>query len=85
MSNARAVPAVQQLFAGIKDGSITHADDPRLTRHVSNAVAHETPRGVTIKKQSRNSPHKIDLAMAACIANDTRLRVPRRRFTTAGF
>jgi phage terminase large subunit-like protein len=85
MSNARMVPAVQELYSGIKDGQITHSDDPRLNRHVSNAVVHETPRGITVKKQSKNSAHKIDLAVAACMANDARLRLPRRRGITKGW
>lgn len=85
MSNARAVPAVQEFFAGIREGSISHPDDPRLNRHVSNAVANETPRGITIRKQSKDSSHKIDLAMAACMANDARLRLPRRNFSSVGF
>lgn len=82
MSNARMVPAVQEFYAGIAEGAITHSNDVRLNRHVSNAVAHETPRGLTIKKQSKDSLHKIDLAVASCMANDARLRqVPRRGFT----
>ena len=85
MSNARAVPAVQEFYAGVKDGVITHPGDARLTRHISNAVAHETPRGVTIKNQSKDSMHKIDLAMAACMANDARLRIPKRRGGAFGF
>ena len=85
MSNARAVPAVQEFYAGVKEGTITHPDDPRLNRHISNAVASETPRGVTIKKQSKDSSHKIDLAMASCMANDARLRLPKRKFSAVGF
>ena len=85
MSNARMVPAFQETFSGISDGVITHSDDPRLTRHVSNAVLYETPRGATIKKQSKDSMHKIDLAVALCIANDARLRNPRKRHFSGGF
>jgi phage terminase large subunit-like protein len=85
MSNARMVPAVQDFYAGVKTGQITHSDDTRLNRHMSNAVVHETPRGVTIKKQSKDSVHKIDLAVAACMANDARLRIPRKRSATRGF
>lgn len=85
MSNARMVPAVQDFYAGVKAGQITHPDDPRLNRHMSNAVVYETPRGVTIKKQSKDSVHKIDLAVAACMANDARLRIPRKRGTTRGW
>ncbi len=85
MSNARMVPAVQELYAGIKDGQITHSDDTVLNRHVSNAITHETPRGVTIKKQSKDSTHKIDHAVTACMANDARLRLPRRRGISKGW
>lgn len=85
MSNARMVPAVQELYAGIKDGQITHSDDPVLNRHVSNAITHETPRGVTIRKQSKDSVHKIDHAVTACMANDARLRLPRRRGISKGW
>lgn len=86
MSHARMVPAVQEFYAGIKSGAITHSGDSRLTRHVGNAVVHETPRGVTIKKEKKDSPMKIDLAVAACIANDGRLRMPKRHgFRSRGF
>lgn len=85
MSNARAVPAVQELYAAVKDQGISHSNDPRLNRHMANAVVYETPRGITIKKQSKDSKHKIDLAMAACMANDARLRMPRTKFSAIGF
>jgi phage terminase large subunit-like protein len=85
MSNARMVPAVQELYAAIVEGQATHADDARLNRHMSNAVTYETPRGVTIRKQSKDSKHKIDLAVASCMANDARLRLPRRRSAARGF
>lgn len=76
MSNARMVPAVQEFYAAVLDGTITHEGDARLDRHVGNAVTNETPRGVTIRKEDKDSPHKIDLAVAACMANDGRLRMP---------
>jgi len=85
MSNARMVPAVQDFYAGVKAGQITHSDDARLNRHMSNAVVYETPRGITIKKQSKDSVHKIDLAVASCMANDARLRIPRKKGTTRGW
>ena len=85
MSNARMVPAVQDFYANLMNGDITHSGDPRLTRHVSNAVTKETPRGVTIHKQSKDSPHKIDLAVASCIANDSRLRLKPKRGRAMGF
>lgn len=78
MSNARMVPAAQELYSAIVDGQVWHCDDPRLNEHIANAVTHETPRGISIRKDSPNSQRKIDLAVAACMANDARLRTPRR-------
>jgi len=78
MSNARMVPAAQELFSGIVDGQVWHSDDPRMNEHVANAMTHETPRGISIRKDAHGSQRKIDLAVAACMANDGRLRTPRR-------
>lgn len=78
MSNARMVPAAQELFSGVTDGQVWHSDDPRLNEHVANSITKETPRGITIQKDAKNSKRKIDLAVASCMANDARLRIPRR-------
>ena len=83
MSNARMVPAAQEFYSGVCDGKVWHNGDSRLTEHVGNAVTHETPRGIAIKKDAKNSKRKIDLAVAACMANDARLRIPRRSGVTA--
>lgn len=83
MSNARMVPAAQELYSGICDGQVWHNDDARLTEHVGNAVTHETPRGLTVKKDAKDSKRKIDLAVAACMANDARLRIPQRSGVSA--
>jgi phage terminase large subunit-like protein len=86
MSNARMVPAAQELYAGITSGQVKHSDDPRLNQHVANAIAHQVPSGTTIKKDAPHSPRKIDLAVAGCMANDARLRLPVRRGpSVAGF
>lgn len=86
MSNAKMIPACQELYAGITGGQVKHSDDPRLNEHIRNAISHETPAGTTIKKDSPSSPRKIDLAVAACIANDTRLRFsPRGGPSAMGF
>ena len=39
-------------------------------RHLANAVVKETPDGAYITKDGRNSPRKIDLAVAAVVAYD---------------
>lgn len=88
MSNSRMAPAVQEFYANVLDAKITHADDPRLNRHIANAVTKEVQvagGSVTIQKQSRGSKHKIDLAVASCMCNDTRLRAPKPRGIAMGF
>lgn len=79
MSNARMVPAVQETYAAISAGVLSHSGDTRLREHVANAMRKDTPRGVTIGKDARGSVRKIDLAVAACMANDARLRAPKPR------
>lgn len=78
MSNARMAPAVQEFYSAVLDGRLWHAGDARLTAHVRNAMLRETPAGATISKDAKDSPRKIDLAVAACIAHDALLRVPAR-------
>lgn len=53
---------------------MSHDGDPKLAEHIGNAIRHETkmreddqPLWV-IRKDSRDSPRKIDLAMAAMLA-----------------
>jgi phage terminase large subunit-like protein len=41
-----------------------------LTRHLSNAIVKTDNLGPRIVKESRNSPRKIDAAVAAIIALD---------------
>jgi phage terminase large subunit-like protein len=46
--------------------------DKRLQRHILNAVRHEVPQGVLIRKESRKSKKKIDAAIAAILAYEAR-------------
>lgn len=50
--------------------TITHDGDTILTRHIAHARAKETRWGVVITKQHKDSPHKIDAAVAAVLAYD---------------
>jgi phage terminase large subunit-like protein len=60
--------ACSRFYAGVVKGDITHDGNPQLARHLSNAVTKETPDGAYITKDGRNSPRKIDAAVAAVIA-----------------
>lgn len=69
-SSARMTPATNRLRTMINTRAVTHDGDPRLARHVSNAVLYETSRGTHLRKQSETSPLKIDLAVCWVMALD---------------
>jgi phage terminase large subunit-like protein len=78
-SRARMAPATTALHAAVMDGALTHDGDPRLARHVSNCVVKTSPQGDVITKADKNSPAKIDLAVAAAIAYLHAVRAAPRR------
>lgn len=49
---------------------LTHDGSPALSRHLRNAVVKNTASGPVITKESKDSPRKIDLAVAAVVAYD---------------
>lgn len=65
---AKMSEACSKLYTTVVQQQITHDGDPRLARHLANAVVKETPDGAYITKDGRSSPRKIDLAVAAVIA-----------------
>jgi phage terminase large subunit-like protein len=69
-SPQRMVPATQRFYEAVLNKTITHSGDPRLARHLSNCVLKVDQRGSRLAKDSRNSPRKIDLAIAAVMALD---------------
>lgn len=69
-SPARMTPATQRFFEATMNMGLAHSGDPRLARHLSNAVLKVDSRGQRIVKETRNSPRKIDLAVAAVMALD---------------
>ncbi|MET7982532.1 terminase large subunit [Streptomyces sp. NPDC005281] len=75
-SPARMVPATQRFYEGVMNRGFTHSGDPRLARHVANAVVRNTSRGLMIFKDSKGSPRKIDLTVAGIIALDRACTAP---------
>lgn len=66
----RMVPACAKFRDAVASGLISHSGDPRLERHVGNAVVRVDRLGPRIVKEHRGSPRKIDLAVAAVAAYD---------------
>ena len=62
--------ACAKLHSAAINQAVTHDGDPRLARHIHNAIVKETPEGAYITKEHRHSSRKIDLATAAIIAHD---------------
>lgn len=68
-TNHRIAPMAQQFLADIVAQDIGHDGDPRLQRHVLNAVATESG---SFRKEKRSSPRKVDLLACAVLANGAR-------------
>lgn len=70
-SPRRMSPACARFYAAVVSGEgLTHDGNPALSRHLHNAVVKEHRDGAYITKESRDSPRRIDLAMAAVLAYD---------------
>jgi phage terminase large subunit-like protein len=64
------VPATARFYEAVLNQGLTHSGDPRLARHMDNATLKVDSRGARLAKDARNSPRKIDLAVAAVMAFD---------------
>lgn len=65
-SNARMVPASEQLYAAVTERRLRHPANPVLDRHVHAARARQTPRGWRLEKSTRGEP--IDAAVCLAMA-----------------
>jgi phage terminase large subunit-like protein len=70
-SISRMGPATQRLYELVKAGKLRHDGDPRMARHVGNAIIKTDERGSRLVKDARKSPRKIDLAVATVMAADS--------------
>ncbi|MGM0700383.1 MAG: terminase large subunit domain-containing protein [Actinomycetota bacterium] len=66
----RMAPATDQAYQAIMQGEVTHDGDSRLAAHIAHTVAESTSLGDLVKKDRRNSPRKIDAAVASIAAYD---------------
>ena len=65
-SVSRLTQLGQNLYELTKHGNLITYPDGELRRHISHAVATESTRGWRLAKTKRG--HKIDLAVALCMA-----------------
>lgn len=69
-SPARMVPACAKFYDAVVGGKLTHDGNPIITRHLQNAVIKTDRIGPRIVKEHKNSPRKIDAAVASIIGFD---------------
>lgn len=69
-SARRMTQACARFYSAVVQGAIAHDGDGGWARHIANAVVKETRDGAYITKDGRNSPRKIDLAVAGVIGYD---------------
>ena len=72
-SARRMVPACAKVFDAVTEHRLIHDGNPILARHLGNAVTKIDNLGPRIVKDSRNSPRKIDAAVAMVLAVDRAL------------
>ena len=65
---ARMGPATARFYQLVVDGELTHDGGSPLARHVANAVLREDSRGARLSKETKDSPRRIDGAVAAVMA-----------------
>jgi phage terminase large subunit-like protein len=69
-SPGRMSPATARLYEAIINQQMTHSGDTRLARHIGNAILREDARGARLAKERKDSPRRIDAAVAAVMAHD---------------
>lgn len=69
-SPQRMTPATTRFYEAVMNHELVHTGDPRLARHIGNAVLKADSRGTRIYKEHKNSQRRIDLAVAAVMAHE---------------
>lgn len=69
-SPRRMVPACAKFYDAVVEKRLLHDGDPSLARHLANAVTKIDNLGPRIVKDKKDSPRKIDAAVAAILAVD---------------
>jgi len=71
----RLGPATARFYDMATQAGFTHSGHAGLARHVANATIKTDSRGSRLVKDSKNSPRKIDAAVAAVMALDRAAQV----------
>jgi phage terminase large subunit-like protein len=69
-TSSRMAGATQRVYELVQNQKLRHDGDPRLARHMAHAQIKTDERGSRITKDARNSPRKVDAAVALTMACD---------------
>lgn len=72
----RMVPACQTFYDHVVEARLSHDGNPVIARHLENTVIKRDHLGPRIVKETKQSPRRIDAAVAAVIALDRSLWKP---------
>lgn len=64
-SSQRMTPATNTFYESVLNDRISHDGDPRLSRHMNNAILKTDSRGTRLVKETGRSKRHIDLAVCA--------------------
>lgn len=67
---ARMAPATDRLYQAVVTNQVTQDGNQRMAAHIAHCVAKATTAGDLVSKDKKNSPRKIDAAVAAIVAYD---------------
>lgn len=70
----RMTPATNTFYEGVMNGTLTHDGDPRLARHIENAILKTDIRGTRLIKETSKSKRHIDLAVCAVMGFSVALK-----------
>lgn len=73
-SPQRMTPATNTMYEAVMNGNITHDGDPRLARHMGNAILKTDSRGTRLIKETQRSKRHIDLAVCAVMGASIALK-----------
>lgn len=77
-SPSRMIPATARFADAVLDRRLTHSGARGLTTHVANCVVKVSANGIMVQKEHKDSPRKIDLAVASIMAFDRATRARER-------
>lgn len=66
----RMAPATDRFYQAVQTQTVSHDGDENLAKHIAHCVAKSTALGDLVSKDRRNSPRKIDAAVASIVALD---------------